>query len=655
MKRISYQVIFAIFLFVTFTLSAQSPNDILLTIGKRTITVGEFERIYKKNATLNTVDKQSVTDYFELFLKFKLKVSAALDKGLDTLSSFKKELRGYRDQLAKSYLTDNQAIDSLTREAYEHSLYDVNASHILVLFPENYTAADTLACYNKIIEAQKKLKAGESFESVAIKFSSDPAVKTNRGNLGNITPFRFPYLFERIAYQTNVGEISNYFRTNFGYHIIKVNDRKPNPGEIKVAHIMCKVMLTEPDSAWQKAKARIEAIRDRAMKGEDFGQLAKQVSDDRGTAEQGGELPWFTTGRMVPEFEMAAFALKTKGEISQPIRTAFGWHVIKLIGKRGTPTYDQVKSDFKARVMNGERADIVANSFVEKIKRQNPYKIYTSNLSDFHKLDSSVYKGTISLKNNLLNKPLLTIEKKVITENDFKKFLEANPVSTKKTPVKDYIDQSFNKFIKNSLIAYEDQNLETKYPDFGNLISEYHDGILLFDIMDREVWSKTSRDSAGLEAYYKELKNKPMWGERLDAAIVTCNTKQVAEKVKKSLVGSDSKQLTQPKLMKLVCDSTTGNDCLTMDKKLFSKGDNKTIDSIVWNPGIYDLAPKNNKISFIYVWEKREPEIKKLDDIRGLIIADYQNILEEKWVAGLKNTYKVVINQDLLHKIADKY
>lgn len=653
MKRLSIALFYISALLLSPSLFAQLPTDILLSSGSRTVSAEEFERIYKKNYNLNAAEKQSVTDYFDMFLKFKLKVFAALDAGLDTLPSFKKELKGYRDQLAKNYLQDNQASDSLALEAYNHSLEDVNVSHILILFPDNPSPADTVACYAKIVDIQKKINAGQPFQELAQQYSNDPSAKANKGNLGYFSAFRFPYLFERCAYSIKPGQVSPILRTSYGYHLLKVNDRRPSPGEVKVAHIMCAV-TNASDSAWNKAKTRIDNIYARLKQGEDFAQLARQASDDRSTAEQGGELPWFSTGRMVPEFENAAFAIKVKGDISQPTRTAHGWHMLKLMDKRAVPSFDQVKNEFKAKIMNDERAEIINASLVNKLKKQNPYKLYPANLAGFYMLDSAVYKGTININKASADKPLITIRETTLTGTDFKAYLTANPVQSAKVSVKEYIDASFTKFVNRSFVNYQDQHLERLYPDFGSLISEYHDGILLFDIMDKKVWSKATSDSTGLETFYNGMKNKPAWDTRLDATVLTCKTNQVATRVRKTMVDANSRKLTDSQIIKMVCD-TADRQCLTIERKLFSRGERPTVDSLAWKPGLYELKSKNNDIMLIRVWGTRPTETKSLNEIRGLVTADYQNYLEEKWMADLKNKYNVVINQDLLHKIADKY
>jgi peptidyl-prolyl cis-trans isomerase SurA len=419
---------------------------------------------------------------------------------------------------------------------------------------------DTIAVIARITSIKERLKAGESFEKLASELSEDPSAKANKGNLGWISAFRYPYGFENGAYSLKKGQISEPVITKFGMHIIRLNDKRPSPGEVKVAHIMLAVPQNAPDSVWAAAKLRADKLYLQLKNGEDFAKLAKENSDDQNSGKQGGELAWFGSGRMIPEFENAAFALKTNGDISQPVRTVVGWHILKLLDKHPVGTFDQAKSDLKTKVAADEqRSKIVSNLFLQKLKKVYPNKIYNEALTAFYQLDSSIYKGTLTLNEVALSKPMLVINKQVFTGAKFKTYLENNPVKNKKTAIVTYINESFQKFIETSFLAYEDEMLEKKYPDFSNLITEYHDGILLFDIMDQQVWSKASADTIGLQAYYKN----------------------------------------------------------------------------VWVAG------------------KKDPQ--KLEDARGLITADYQSYLEEKWIEELKNKYKVAIKQDLFDKIAAKY
>jgi peptidyl-prolyl cis-trans isomerase SurA len=655
MKSLTFSLFFSFFCFIVVT-AQYSPNDQLLTIGNRKVTCGEFERIFNKNYNVNTSEKQSVETYFSLFLKFELKVTAAIDAGIDTLTSFKNELKGYRNQLAKSYLTDNEMLDKLVLEAYDRTENEVNVSHIMIRLPENPTPADTAKAYTKIFEVHKQLVAGQSFEKLALEFSEDPSVKQNQGKVGYLGAFRIPsYAFENAAYNTKVGGISMPFRTRFGYHIVKVNDKRPSPGEVKIAHVMIAVPQGSDDALWNKAKTKIDSLYHVLEKGEDFGQLARQYSDDRNSGNKGGELPWFSSGRMVPEFEEASFALKTKGELSHPVKTAFGWHILKLIDKHEVPKFEQVKNDLKTKVLQSDRADIINNHYVARLKKEYSHKINEKNFTVFYTLDSTIYHGNVSLPASTLAKPLLTIEKRAYTGNDFREYLASTHFPEPKSNLKDYMDQSFKSFVNQSFIQYQNDHLELKYAEFDNLVKEYHDGILLFDIMDAMVWTKASRDSAGLQSYYDHLSIKPTWGERLDAAVFTCKTKNDVEKIKKFISVQEDNLFTDDQLVKAVCDSAKGFDCVKIEQRYFARGENQFIDSIAWKQGFTGISSQNDKVIFAFVKGVRAPEIKKLEDIRGIITADYQNYIEENWIKELNTKYKVVVNDGLLHQIANKY
>ena len=483
-----------------------------------------------------------------------------MDAGLDTLKSFHQELKTYRDQLAKSYLTDNETIDKFIREAYSRMQIEVKVSHIMVMIPKNPSPEDTLKAFRKISDIHKRILGGEPFEKLADELSEDPSAKSNHGDLGYFSAFRMVYPFENGAYNTKIGEISSPVRTQFGYHIIKVLGTRPSFGEIKVAHIMVAVPQDASEIKWNEAREKIYKINERIKKGEDFGTLAHELSDDQNSGRNNGELPLFGSGQMVPEFETPAFALKNPGDLSLPVKTTFGWHIIKLIEKPGVKPYDQIKNELKTKVLRDERASITSSSFVAKLKKAYDHKEFPKNLTCFYLLDTAVYSGQFNFTGNCnLKNSVLRIEKKEFSGDDFLQFLKTNQFPTRNTSIVSYINQSFKKFEEKTYISYEDLNLEKKYPDFYHLVDEYHDGILLFNIMEQEVWGKASKDTIGLLNYYNNL------------------------------------------------------------------------------------------------WIVGKTEVKPLNEVKGLVTADYQNFLEEKWIAALKNKYKVTLNQELLHKIADKY
>ena len=650
------------FLFLFLILALNSVNaqnykflpDVLCTIGDQTIYVPTFERAYNKNYNVNASEKQGVEDYFSLYLKFRLKVTAALDTKMDTITSFKKELKSYRDQLAKSYLIDNEGLENLLKETYFRTANEVKVSHIMVRLSENASPTDTLAAFKKISDIRKRIVAGESFENLALELSDDPSAKKNSGNMGFFKAFQFPYSFESISYNTPVGQISQPCRTKFGYHIIKVYEKRPSVGEVKVAHIMISIPQDSPAEKWNAGQQKILAFKDSISKGIDFGILANKYSEDKNSAKNKGELEWFGAGRMVPEFAEAAFSLKNPGDISLPIKTPFGWHLIKLINKREVGTYASLKSDLKNKIMNDERGQLLAASYSQKLLKEEEYKEYPENLTCFYSLDTAIYSGNYKLlKASQLVLQVFTIQKQIYTVEEFSKYLEKHKKPATTVTVKDFIRSSLTAFSKISILEYEDQHLEDKYIDFKNLTDEYHDGILLFNIMDQEVWGKATRDTLGLEQYFKQTASKYVWNDRLDATIY--KFKNIATATKAQKVLKKTPNINSLKLTNLICDSLSNSGCVEADTKLFSKGDNAIIDSITWKKGLTKVFVNKGTVYIVAVNAILKPEPKKFIEVKGLVTAEYQNVLEEKWLNELNSKYKVVINQELLHKIADKY
>ncbi|MEA3318034.1 MAG: peptidylprolyl isomerase, partial [Bacteroidota bacterium] len=329
MKKLFLSVI-SIFLF----LGLIAQNNILLTIDDEKISSEEFERIYQKNKkNFSTGDVISVDEYLDLFVNFKLKVAEAESRGLDTLTSFKREFEGYRKQLIKPYFVDKECKNKLINTAYNRLQYEIRVKHILLKLSPNASAEDTAFVYNKALEIRNRIIKGEKFELVAKGTSDDPSVRNNGGDIGYFTAFQMVYSFEDVAYKLDIGKISYPVRTKFGYHIIQKVDKREAKGQAKVAHIMLTVPRgMQPSKTIEKEKL-INEIYHKLKEGEKFADLVKIYSEDRGSAKNGGKLPWFGSGRMVKPFEDAAFELANIGDISKPIRTSFGWHIVKLLDK----------------------------------------------------------------------------------------------------------------------------------------------------------------------------------------------------------------------------------------------------------------------------------------------------------------------------------
>ena len=648
MKK-AFLFLFGILAFIT----VRAQDSILLTIGNYKVDASTFERAYSKNKGLNLQGGQDVGDYFSLYLKFRLKVAAALDEGMDTVASFKKELKSYRDQLAANYLTDNALYDSILHESYYRTAHEVKVAHIMVKFDKS-KAGDTLEAYNKIMAIYKRLQNGESFENLAVEVSEDTYAKNNRGLIGYCTAFRFPYSFENACFNTPIGTYSKPFRTNFGYHIVKTYEKRDSKGEVKVAHIMVLVPKGSSEAKWIESKQKMESILGRIQKGEDFGVLAKELSDDKNSGRNNGELPWFGTGKMVPEFEEAAFNLKSKGDISPVIRTMYGWHIIKLLDRHGIQSFAEMKAELKKKIQKDERGELPQKIFVQHLKDSYNFKEFSDNLKCFNEADSNVYKGKYDfIPANCMDLPLFSILQENYAVKDFVRFMKEHRTADKRAKVNDFIRNALTEFEHVKLIEIENNNLESKFKDFKNLTDEYHDGILLFNIMDKEVWSKATHDSIGLKNYFEQHKSLYQWSERLEATVYKFSDQQVAEKAHKILL--KNKLTAVDKLKKLVCDSTSHTTCLQAESRLYSKGDNPIVDTIPWKKGVSKIVMHHDSFYFVLVKDKKSPEPKKFEEVRGLVIAGYQNVLEETWVAELMKHYTVKVNQELLHKIAEKY
>ncbi|MFL5752939.1 MAG: peptidylprolyl isomerase, partial [Bacteroidia bacterium] len=510
------------------TSSAISTDPVIMTIDGKPISKSEFENVYKKNNGKDMAsDKKSVKEYLELFTNFKLKVKEAEAMGLDTAKSFKDELAGYRKQLAAPYLTDKNVNEGLVTEAYERMKWEVRASHILIKCAEDALPKDTLAAYNRIMEYRKRAVKGEDFAKLAKESANegDPSAKDNAGDLGYFTALQMVYPFENMAFNTKPGEISMPVRTRFGYHIIKVMDKRPSQGEILVAHIMIRLSkeMKSEDSA--NAKKKVFEIYDKLKKGEKFEDLASQFSEDKQSAPRGGQLSWFGAGKMpVVEFETTAFALKNNEDYSAPFMTRYGWHIVKRLDKKGLADFDAMKVELKQKVSKDSRSSAGRSALIARIKKENKFT-ETRNLKKkpatfpaldeiVSTIDSSYFKGKWSVdKAAKLDKEMFSLAGKKYTQNDFAKYLESH--QTRRliiTDAKAYvIEQQYKNFVDEACIAYEESMLESKYPDFKNLLQEYRDGILLFELTDRKVWSKAVKDTSGLKEFYEKNKNNYLW------------------------------------------------------------------------------------------------------------------------------------------------
>ena len=629
--------------------TAQVKDAVIMNINKKPVYKSEFESIYRKNNKETKITKEALDEYIQLFTNFKLKVTEAEDLGMDTIRKFKDELDGYRKQLAKPYLVDNNLNEALVKEAYERLKTEVRASHILIKVEGDAGPDDTLKAYKRAIMIREKcLKQGFEIIAATPGMSDDPSASKNKGDLGFFTSMQMVYPFENACYNNKIGEISMPIRTRFGYHLIKVTERRPSRGTMRVAHILIASKTEDAADKKEAAMAKANEILQKAKAGEDFGNLARTYSDDQTSGKKGGELPPFGPGRMVPEFENASFNLKNDGDISDLIVTNYGIHIIKRLELKQLEPYDEKKSELKQRIQRDSRSYLPKKSFITKLKSKYKFKPNKKALKPFYTVvDTSVFANEWKIEKAAgLEKPLVKFANKIYTQKDFANYIWKNQRRQKKMDVTAFVNMLFETFVGDELIAYEDTKLEDQYPEFRALMKEYRDGILLFDLTDKKVWTKAVKDTIGLKKFHDQNAQNYMHPQRFDVNIYSCKDKAIADRVKKEVTLGI---MTEDELLKNFNKDSQLN--LKIEKGLYSKEDKEVLQKSTLNQGLNADFDFNNQIVFIKVNKILAPAPKTLSEARGPVTSDYQNFLEKEWLDLLKSKYEVVVFKEILYSL----
>lgn len=646
------RLILALGILFSLNTMAQTDNVVMEIDGKK-VTKSEFLQIYLKNNNNPKYDKQSLDEYMELFKKFKLKVAEAEALGYDTIPKLKKELAGYRKQLSQPYLIDSTKNSVLVKQAYERMKNEVHAAHILVKVAENASPEDTLAAYNRIMAIKKRIENGEDFATVAKgrNGSDDPSAVRNGGDLGYFTAFQMVYQFEEAAYNTPVGKISNPVRTKFGYHIIKVIDLRPARGTMKAAHIMVATGKDASPEEMEAAHKKVDEIYTKLQAGESFEKLASEFSDDAQTAEKGGELPLFGTGtttRMVPEFEEAAFTLKANGEISKPVQTAYGYHIVKRLELTPLRTFDELKKEIQGKVNKDERSIVTQQSFIEKLKKSYAFKDNYSKSSKWfvQNIDSNYFKGTWTANALKSNTIMFTLDKKGFTQKEFAAYLQKNFRSFKNMEAKALVQKQYTAWQNSEILAYEESKLDGKYPEFKALMQEYHDGILLYEIMSDKVWNKAIKDTSGLKTFFDGHNSNYTWGKRYNAYVYECLNEDIAKKVaamlKSDTISSRTVINAINKESELNLRVRTGK--FEVESTPYLKGHDL-------KKGVNPAYMFDGKYYIVKVDEILQPTAKTITEAKGAATSDYQNYLEKEWLAEIAKKHPIVIHEQVLYSL----
>jgi len=641
------------------------PDPVLLTVAGENITKSEFLRVYQKNNFKDQpMDEKSIREYLDLYINFKLKVKQAEDLKLDTIPSFKAELKSYRSQLTQPYMTDTSINTLLTKEAYDRMQFDVRASHILVKLDKSASPKDTLEAWNRIMKIRDRIIKGENFAKVAAETSDDPSAKDttlngrfyrgNGGDLGYFSVFDMIYPFENAAYTTKPGDVSAPVRTEFGYHLLKVVDKKKALGKVNIAHILFLYPQNFNAEDSVRIAFRANEVFAKLKTGASFEELAKEYSDDKSSASKGGVLPEYGVNRLLPEFVIAIEKLKNPGEVSDLFSSRFGFHILKLIERKPLQSFEDAKTELKGRVTRDVRAGQSQESFIARLKKEYAFVEHKAALKEFYKVvTDSVFQATWKVSQaEGMSKPLFTIANQTYDQKDFADYIAAKQNIINPEPIEGYVNRIYKDFVDRMITVYEDERLEEKYPDFRILMKEYRDGILLFDLTDQKVWSKAVKDTVGLKEFYNVHKNNYMWENRVEATIVKLNEKKAnADKAKSIVEKSIRKNWPETELFKNLYKLTKDSTAISIHTDKYEKGDSKFVDASQWKQGLSYQTTENGQINFVIVRRTLTPEPKELKEAKGMITADYQNYLEKEWIKTLRSTYPFTVNEEELKAI----
>jgi peptidyl-prolyl cis-trans isomerase SurA len=640
-------------------LVAQTNDPVLFTVDNVPVRVSEFSYIYSKtNQDKADYSEASLREYLDLYIKFKLKVTRARDMQLDTVDALRKELEGYRRQLANSYLVDKEVTEKLVEEAYRNMQQDVEVSHIFLNCPMNANAADTLRAYRRITNWQNLLKKGASFEQLAADSSEDQSAKENRGNLGYLTAM-LPngyYALEKAVYNAKPGSVLGPIRSNNGYHLARVGAFRPARGEVEVAQILFRKGKDEAANA--HIKARADSVYAALSAGKStWDESCSRFSDDKTTNTKGGYLGFFGINRYQRNFEDAAFGLVKDGDVSMPIETSIGWHIIKRISRRPIQSLDIMRRPLSERIKRDARSELAKQSMIQRIKKESLYKDFPA------VLDRWAAKQVDTVFLTYRWKPDPAQPKDVMmqfgpdhpyTTADFESFCASASRERMRgsgTPMREVIDQLYNSWTDDVAMQFEESQLDKKYPEFKSLMREYEEGILLFDATKQLVWDKANADTLGLQAFYDtQLQGKYMWGERARTSLYTLKTidLKTVEAVRKMAQTKPAAEVLEKFNKK--------EETLTVLEKRYEKGKNKDLGDL-WTAGAMtdSKIDEGTKTAVFYKIEAIEPPTQKaLSESRGYAVADYQDYLEKQWVDELRKLYPVKVDEAVFKGLVKK-
>ena len=627
---------------ICFVSNAQIKNEVLFKINDDEHKVEEFVNSFQKNADLISSSNESIEQHLDRFINFHLKLKSAYHLGLDTLPSFQKEFGRYYKQIADNYISNGEVTEAMVKETYDRTKTEVRASHILLNLPN--TEADTTAVYQKALMLKKRIENGEDFESLAKQFSDDPSVKANGGDLNWFNTFKMVYEFENKAYNLEVGEVSDPVKTDFGYHIIKKTGERPSKGQLKTAHIM---LL--PSDSLQDPEVRIQKIYKRLQESEDFHELAIKYSQDPNTASNGGYVSPFSLGGLNSKvYENESYELENEGDYTEPFKTRFGWHIVKLIETIPLEPYDEVKDDYKRRLKSSSRSKVLVSKIKEDLEKL--YEVEISEKAKNHFLglmDESFSKGKWNYEpdETSTSQFIFRVEDHQVDYKTFGEYLERQQRSLSKLPANEVVlETAVDDLVYSELLNYHKTKLPEIDKEFGEKIDEYKNGILIFDYMSAKIWEPVSKDSLAQKKYYENHKKEFVIPSKVQGQLYTSKDKKSLKTLRSELKKrskTDTLAINLPENI-IIEEVTLAEDSDKLPKKFKFK------------EGLSKIYKHLDQFMIMDVKEVEISKIPEFKEVNGKIISHLQNQKEEDVVSELRADYDVEINNDVLKQLKEE-
>jgi peptidyl-prolyl cis-trans isomerase SurA len=639
-------------LLLLFLFFREGNAQTLFTYGKYSADAKDFMRAYNKNNTAPVTNKAKViSDYLDLYIKSRLKIREAYERRYDTLANIRTEIENLRTQIVENYMSDPTLMDKLVKEAFERSQKDYHVAHIYIAFRNSSGATDTIAAQKKLNDIMARLKKGEDFAKVARENSDDTTARKKGGDIGYITVFTLPYEFENAIYSTAAGKYSSSVRSRIGYHIFKVIDIRKAVGKVKAQQILLAFPPGADEATKKQVAAQADSIYKRLLKGDDFNRLATDLSNDYMTAVTGGLMPDIGVGQYDAAFEKVVFSLPKDGAISKPFQTSHGWHIVKRVSLKPVVTDPKDKpnrDELEHKIANDNRSKNSKDFIYKRIMAKPGFKNFNYDDAALWNLSDSILdqKPLNAGRNIQPETALFAIGDTIYDAEEWIAYAGIHRFKSDGTGVKPW-DELRDEWIKESMQDYYRDHLEDYNEEFRNQMTEFREGNLFFEIMQVEVWNKAQNDSIALLNLYNKNKDKYLWKQSADAVLFFCSDINTAKMVHEKLKANpaDWKKLSEQYSEKVIADSARYEwEQIPNLKKTIPK------PGMLTSP---ELNTADNTASFAYIVNVyAQPMPRSFAEARGLVINDYQGVLEEKWNEELKKKYPVIVNQKVLAEIS---